>query len=308
MDFEQINQLDNKVKINEGSIMKIFTMSVASMAIISSLSAHSLWVNSFESLGGKRSSVTVSLGWGDKLPVSDSLSSLRIEEFSVSSPNNEKTMLNIPQLKDKKPSIQATAFDVYDSDIALQKIILKGQSPKGVYTVSANTHPTIYTKYINTKDEKVSSRKTMDEIDDAKEILKSIKYQAFAKTYFNTGKWTEQQPINTKLEIIPKSDLSNVKVGDLVKFEVLFNGKALKKDTNGMKYIKAFSSTFGQRDKFFLMSYIINGQAQIRVQSKGQRIVSCNHKEKVTKDGKLKDMYKKVNSLSYGATITFQVK
>lgn len=42
MDFEQINQLDNKVKINEGSIMKIFTMSVASMAIISSLSAHSL--------------------------------------------------------------------------------------------------------------------------------------------------------------------------------------------------------------------------------------------------------------------------
>jgi len=36
--------------------MKFFTMSMASMVIISSLSAHSLWVNSFESLGGKKSS------------------------------------------------------------------------------------------------------------------------------------------------------------------------------------------------------------------------------------------------------------
>ena len=136
----------------------------------------------------------------------------------------------------------------------------------------------------------------------------SVKYQAFAKSYLTLGKWSEQKASNKGLEIIPKTDLSNVKVGDLVEFEVLFYGKPLSVSAKSMEYITARSNAFGQNDGFSLMSYLQEGKAQFRVQTAGQWIVSCNHKDVVTKDGALKDLQGKVNAVFNGASLTFNVK
>jgi len=148
----------------------------------------------------------------------------------------------------------------------------------------------------------------MDKLDNIKKVLMSVKYQAYAKSYLSLGKWSEQKATGIGLEIIPKTDLSNVKVGDLVKFEVLFYGKPLSVNAKSMEFITAMSNSFGQNDEFSLFSYIKEGKAQFRVQTVGQWIVSCNHKDDVTKDGDLKDLYGKVNSLYNGATLTFNVK
>lgn len=293
--------------------MKLLSRAIiASTITASSLFAHSLWINSFESFTHKPGHITVGIGWGHTIPIDDIMNSpnatVIVEEFKITDPNGKVTKLKIPPSVAQEPAIKASAFDVFEADIGLQKVALKKDSPKGVYLISAKSKPTVYTSYLDTKDRMRLKLTTMDKIDDIKKVLMSVKYEAFAKSYLTIGEWSDQKATNKGLEIIPKTDLSNVKVGDLVEFEVLFHGKPLNVSAQSMEFITAHSNTFGQNDKFALFSYIIEGKAQIRVQSRGQWIVSTNHKKDVTKDGELKELYKKVNSSLHGASLTFNVK
>ncbi len=291
-------------------IVKNITLAI--FLSVSSLYAHSLWVNSFESFTHKPGHTTVSLGWGHSLPVDDILNSpngkVLIEDFSIINPSGEKLKLNIPKTEDVKASKKNANLEVFDAKIALQKIAFKKDSQKGVYTIQAKSKPTFYTNYIDKKDRQRLKLTTMDKIKDIKKVLMSVKYEAFAKSYVTLDKWSERKATNKGLEIIPKTNLSNVRVGDLVEFEVLFYGKPLNVSAKSMDYISASSNTFGQKDGYALMSYIVEGKAQIRVQSAGQWIVSCTHKDTVKKDGKLKDLYGKVNFVFNASSVTFNVQ
>ncbi len=289
------------------------SITLATVLSLSSLSAHSLWINSFESFNHKPGHTTVSLGWGHALPLDDILNSpngkVLVEEFSIVSPSGEKMNLNIPKSKNAQATKTSKNLEVFDSQVGLQKIALKKDSQKGVYKLEAKSKSTFYTQYIDTKDRRRLKLKSKDKLKDIKKVLMSVKYEAFANSYLTLGnKWENPKVTNKGLEIIPKSDLSNIKVGDLVEFEVLFYGKSLNSNAKSMNYIAASSNTFGQKDGYALMSYIKEGKAQIRVQSAGQWIVSCNHKEVVKKDGKLKYLFGKVNSVFNAATLTFDVK
>jgi len=110
------------------------------------------------------------------------------------------------------------------------------------------------------------------------------------------------------LEIIPRTDLSNLHVGDLVEVDVLFYGQPLSASARSIEYITAHSSSFGQSDNFSLFSYLKEGKGQFRVQSSGQWMISVSHKGDVTKDGELKDLYGKTDLVYHGATLTFNVK
>jgi uncharacterized GH25 family protein len=52
----------------------------------------------------------------------------------------------------------------------------------------------------------------------------------------------------------------------------------------------------------------MKGKAQFRVQSSGQWMITVNHKEDVTEDGNLKDLYGKTDQVYHGASLTFNVK
>lgn len=110
------------------------------------------------------------------------------------------------------------------------------------------------------------------------------------------------------LEITPVTDLSNLRVGDLVQVEVLFNGELLSVTAKSVDCITAYSSGFGQSDLFSLQSYIMQGKAQFRVQSTGQWMISVNHKEDVTSDGPVKEVSGKADQVFHGASLTFTVK
>jgi len=285
---------------------------LATVLSLSSLSAHHLWINSFESFHHKPGHTTVGLGWGHSMPIDDRLNSpngaMILEEFSISSPSKEKIQLSLPKRALFEPTKTSKDLEVYDAKIALQKIALKKDSTKGTYLIHAKSTPAFHTRYIDTKDRTRFKPKSKDQLKDIKEILFSVKFQTFASSYLTLGEWQEQKAIGKGLEIIPKSDLSNLKVGDLVKFEVFFNGKPLSISTKQAEYISAVSKSFGENERFALMSPIYKGEAQIRVQSKGQWRVSCEHKEKITKDGALKDLYGKANSIINGSSLTFNVK
>jgi len=292
-------------------ILKKITLAI--IVTISSLNAHSLWVNSFESFTHKPGHTTVSLGWGHALPIDDMLNSpngkVLVEKFSITDPKGNITALKIPSNNEAKPQEETTSFDVYNSDVGLQKIALKKDSPKGIYQIKAKSKPTFYTIFIDQKDRKRLKLKSKDKLKNVKKVLMSVKYEAFANSYLTLGdKWKEPKATGKGLEIIPKTNLSNLKVGDLVEFEVLFYGKPLSSGVKGTEYITANSPSFGQSHHFSLFSKIKNGKAQFIVQSAGQWKVECGHKEQVTKDGALKELYGKTNSLANVATLTFNVK
>lgn len=291
---------------------KIVIAAITTLFMAGSLHAHSFWVNSFESFAHKPGHVTLGLGWGHTLPIDDILNSpngkMIVEEFSITDPNGEKTILRIPTSEMAKPEKETSNFDVYNADIGLQKIALKKDSAKGVYKIQAKSKPTYYTSYIDTKDRKRFKLKPKDKLKDIKKVLMAVKFQADAVSYLTLNKWDAPRATNQGLEIIPTTDLSNVKVGDLVKFDVMFMGKPLTSNANSDEYITATSPGFSKGKKFTLYSKIKNGKGEFIVQSPGQWLVNCYHRGKVSKEGPLKHLFGKTDFSIVGGTLTFNAK
>ena len=273
---------------------------------------HSVWINSFESQAHQAPHAIVSLGWGHALPMDDILNSpngrIEIERFELLSPDLTSTPLLKRELQEGKPDLVAKNFELFHADLAAQKVALKKDSAPGVYQFSAVSKPGFFTQYVDGAGRTRLQMKPLDEVPDVSRVLMSVKYQAFAKAYLTVGQWADPKPLGHGLEIVPRTDLSDLRPGDLVEVEVLFSGQPLNSTAKSMEYITAQSSGFGQSDGFALISYIIDGRARFRVQSAGQWIIMVNHKDDVTADGPLKELSGKAEQAYHAASLTFQVK
>lgn len=274
--------------------------------------AHSVWINAFESHAHKPPHVMVSLGWGHFLPMDDILNSpngrVDLDSFEIVDPARNRTALALPALQEAKADKSARDFDVFPGDLAVRKIAFRSDSAPGVYQISATTRPTFYTRYVDTKGKERMQLVPRDEIKDLDKALMSVKFQAFAKSCVAVGKWIRPEPLGHDLEIIPRTDLSDLRAGDLVEVDVLFHGKPLTATARSIEYITAHGVGFGQSDGFALFSYIMDGKARFRVQSAGQWMISVNHKDDVTPDGPLKDLMGRADQVYHSASLTFTVK
>jgi len=126
----------------------IKNITLATFLSLSSLSAHQFWINSFESFTHKPGHATVSLGWGHTLPIDDILNSpngkVIVQDFTITTPNGKKIDLDFPKSKNVDPSKVSEDFDIFKSEIGLQKIALKKDSQKGVYKIKTYFLYTIY--------------------------------------------------------------------------------------------------------------------------------------------------------------------
>lgn len=289
----------------------IFTVLI-SLVIVSSASAHRLWINVFESHAHNSSHAMVSLGWGHSLPMDDILTStisrVEMESFIMLNPSMEKTEIAVPPFKLSEPAKTTKDMEMFAADMAMRKIALKENCRQGVYQFSAISKPNFYTFYIDKKGRQRLQLKPMDAIEDIEKVKHSIKYQAFAKACLTVGPWKQPEPLGHGLEIVPRTDLGNLHVGDEVEVDVLFYGKPLSATAKSMDYIAAYSSGFGQSDNFFIGAYLMNGKARFRVQSSGQWIIGIYHKDDVTADGPLKELVGKAWQIYHSATLTFNVK
>ena len=271
--------------------------------------AHSFWVNTFESFAHQPGHVTTGLGWGHSLPIDDIINSpngkILVESFTITDPEGKITALKIPSAETATADTQTSNFDLFSADIGLQKIALKEESMPGIYKIEARSKPAFYTKFIDTKGRNRLKMKPKNQVKDIKKVLMAVKYQANAVSYVALKKWETPEPTNQGLEIIPMTDLSRVKAGDLVAFKVLYMGTPPK---GGDTYITASTPAFDKGKHFSLYSKIKKGKAQFIVQCPGQWMVNCSHTGKVEKDGPLKDLYGKADSSITGATLTFNAK
>ena len=278
-----------------------------------SAQAHSVWINNFFSDAHQPPHAMVSIGWGHAMPMDDIPNSpngkVVLESFELISPDMQRTALQLPSAETSRPTVTKADFDVFPGDLAIQKIALKKESKPGVYLFSAVTKPTFYTQYMDQKGRMRLALQPRDEIKDIGKLLMSVKFQAFAKSYMAVGgQWAQPKPIGQGLEIIPTCDVTNLRVGDLVTVQVLFNGEPLNASAKSIDYISAHSPGFGQSDHFSLQSFIMEGKAQFRTQCAGQWMISVNHKDDVTKDGPLKDVFGKADQVYHAASLTFTVK
>lgn len=288
------------------------TVLIPLVVISTTAQAHSLWVNAFESFSHAPGHVTVALGWGHALPIDDVTNSanarVTLEAFSLVSPDGDRTRLRMPESRIAEPFASIPGFDIFDADIACRKLALKKDTPEGVYLIEAASQKRFYTRYIDKKGRKRLALKPKDEVRDVEKILFSVQYQAFAKSYLCVGEWENPQPAGHGLEITPLTDLSEVRAGDMVEFDVRFNGKPLSYSPTGIEYITAYGTGFGLQDGFALFSYVSKGKATFRVQAPGQWLVNIFHNEAVTPDGPLSGLHDKATSANYGATLTFTAK
>jgi len=291
---------------------KMFALLLLAIGLAGSAQAHSLWINVFESHAHQPPHALVSLGWGHVLPMDDILSSpsgnIALERFELFDPALVRTNLLKPAQGSGEPLVTAANFDLFAGDMALQKIALKKDAAVGVYQIGVTSVPSFFTQYIDKAGRARMQMKPRNEIADIKDVLMSVKFQAFAKSFLTLGSWNNPQPLGHDLEIIPLTDLSNLRVGDLVEVRVVFHGQPLTATAKSIEYITAHSAGFGQSDGFSLFSYIVDGKAQFRVQSAGQWMISVNHKDDVTPQGPLKDLVGKADQVYHAASLTFTVK
>lgn len=267
------------MKINKIILLFIFALN--------SLYPQGLWINTFSTLNNKKSNIKVSLGLGKTL-LKSSNGKLIVDNFTITSPTGNKTTVKI--LEKNKP------IDISN------KI-----NTQGVYSIDAHTKSIFYTKYIDNNNKQQLKLKTKDEIKNIKKIISSIKFETYTKSYLTIGEWDTIKAQNKGLEIIPKTNLSGLKMGDIVNVNVLFNGKPLTITPGSIEYITINSTSFSKNNDFSLFSYIINGKAQFKILSNGQYIINCYHKENITNNN-LKYLYEKVNQVYYGTTLSFNVK
>ncbi len=291
---------------------KICLTLLISFCLTGTVQAHSVWINAFHATTHKPGHVMLSLGWGHALPMDDILNSpngvLQVKTFELIAPDMSKTDLQKPSSEPVKPAFTSGDFDLFPGDLAVQKVAFKKDSKPGVYQFALASEPNFYTQYIDKEGKSRMQLKPKNEIDDIDKVLMSVKFAAFAKSCATVGEWNNPKPLGQELEIIPRTDLSNVHPGDLVEVDVLFYSKPLSATAKSLDYITAHSDSFGQNDGFSLFSYLMEGKAQFRVQSAGQWVISVNHKEDVTPDGPLKDLEGKAEQVYHSATLTFTVK
>jgi len=293
--------------------MKILSYILATLFMVTgSASAHFFWINADESFSHMPGHVIFSLGFGHTMPVGDLLSGdfgdLNIKSYEIKGPDGKVAKLRIPE-PSKAPAMD-TDWDssIYQGDFGAQKMAFSAKTKKGIYTVSSEIVPTFITIYKNEKGRQKFARKPINEVKGIKEVVASMYYSAFAKSYINYGgKWEEPKPLGKDLEIIPLTDMSNVKAGDLIKFKVIFNGKTLSSSFSGLEYMTAFSSTYGAHDGFQLFAPVKNGVAKFRIPEKGSWLASI-YVERDVEKAKLKKFQGKTQQAVFGSTLSFQVR
>ncbi|WP_449246269.1 DUF4198 domain-containing protein [Desulfarculus baarsii] len=293
---------------------KAFSCSIAALialCLAGPAMSHGLWVNAYHNNIHAPGHVLACIGFGHLAPLDDLLTTkhgaLSLSSYILVDPNNATTEL--PKPKCDISTIKTKAgVDVITGELGVCKMALKKESLEGTYQVAAAGKDAFFSMWIGADGKSVSGMIPMDEIENPRKILMSMQYKSNAKTSFAVGKWTGPSKLGYDLEITPVSDLSRVKVGDVVEFEVTFMGKPLSSGVDGMFSLIGISGSFGASDKTFLMSYLENGRCAFRMPAAGQWLMQARMQEDVARRADLSALKGKCMTIHYASSYTFHVQ
>ncbi len=286
------------------------TIMLVCLAVASPAAAHMLWVNLYESYAHPPGHAIASIGWGHVLPMDDIAKATGLKSYSLVAPDSKVTPLTLPkETKKESQKTKANGMLIAGGDVGARKITLTEESQPGTYQVALVGKDNFYTIFIDKSGKKRWLPKSMDQVKEAKKVLGAMFYKGYAKSYFKVKKWSQPRPLGHDLEIMPLTDLSNVRVGEKVDFKITFMGKPITTSPEkSIEYITATSNTFGGPDKFTLAAMIFGGKGGFRMPSAGQWVVNVYYRQDVKGNPDLKHLAKKCHTVMRAATISFNVK
>ena len=254
---------------------------LACLAIPSLAPAHNLWLNAtdFSPELSKRAGAhsKVYFGFGHKFPVADFLDKSKLREFQLIRPDQSKMEL-----------------EAGDGGFLATPLVLK---KSGAYTVSAATNTGFYTMY--NKDGRMHHKLgSMEGLDD---IILSLYFENYTKALINVGKTADQDfstPVGHNIEIVPLENPYLKKTGDLLKLQVLHNGKPVPFCQVSATYVG-----FSDREDYAYSSKTNGkGVATIRLLKHGQWIVMA-----VVRQPAAEKLKEKCLEMKYSASLSFAV-
>lgn len=272
--------------------------------------AHSFWINLFESKTHAPGHVISALGWGHTPPLDDLTTSpdgsVTLDTYELVTPDGKHIALGLPQTEIKTDT-HASYANVITGDAGIKKIALLPDSKPGVYQVTAASKPGFFTRYKDSNGKMRMAAKPLDNLKDVKQVFESFRYTMNAKSFYAISEWKRPAALGYDLEIIPETDLSSVRAGDMVEFSVSFMGKPVNTDSNAINYMTLMSDTFGTPDGFFLSAYIMDGKVRFRIPTAGHWVANVYLPQDVTEKGPLKKYAKKCRKNFSAATVSFTV-
>ena len=275
----------------KGNIIRGMTFLVALIVLISSnellstdASAHSLYIQSsrYDIHEGKK--FPLFFCYGHRIPVSDGLRSKKIKSIQIHTPTGE-------------------VRDVAVRDETSLHSYMVDYNAKGTYVLTAQTTPGYYTIYVDHKDREHHVIKPQSKIKDkAKEIKLSLYSRQFTKTYVTCEAPSVPFPANVglPLELVPTTDLSDLKEGEELTLQVYFNGKPY---TGSGKWDATYSgfSTLAE-DPYYPTKEISGDTIRMFVPNPGRWFV--RYAIKIDAPPEEKESY---NQLKYTATLVFEI-
>lgn len=297
-------------------MLSISAIAVAGLLNSTPAHAHDFFVSTVQSTGHPPGHFTAIIGWGHALPIDSFLAGNRLKSYSLYDPQMNKIDFPFdPETNMVGENSKGVDYpdlpgvNIRSGDIFSRQVSFTNDSPRGTYQVAAVKKRTQFSVWKDSKGKQRWGRKPMDEIKDAKEILVSRIYQSFAKAFATHGKWTQPEALGHALEIIPLTDLSQVKKGDFVSFRVLKMGKPVQTDGATEKpVLELFGNHFCHDKKCGVIGRIRNGIATIRIPEAGQWIAIVKIRTPVTKKAGPKHLVGKFLEVGYHSTITFNAK
>ena len=233
------------------------------------VSAHTLWINLVPAREDRQ--VVVSIGYGDHLPGSELLSTdwgqMKVARYEVVAPNGQRSALTPPEpVSHDKQSLPSGLVVQRGGETGSHRLQYPPGSTSGTYQVTAQSELFRYIHYRDTRGQDRYTDRALEELDDVEQVLDTSFEIFFMKTAFAVGGWTDPAPAGQHLEIVPLTDLSNVRSGDVVRFKVLLDGGAWDASL-GSPQISAHSAAFG--DRWGLVSALKYGEGELRLPSAG---------------------------------------
>ncbi len=173
------------------------------------VSAHSLYIQAGRQHVSKGKGSPLFFCYGHHIPVDDAVRRKKLEYVRVTAPDG--TAEDIP-LRDEK---------------SLHSYVVEYEKP-GTYALSAATTPGSFTMWKDKKGRRRHSIKPMSAVKDkASEILSSLRSSQWTKTYVVCGEPSQKFPavIGMPLELVPARDVSGLKQGETLDFQVYRNGE-----------------------------------------------------------------------------------
>jgi len=252
-----------------GKALNALLLTVFTFILLPSVAfAHSLYIQSGRFYVSEGKATPLFFCYGHHLPVDDAVRAKKLSYIRVTAP--DKTVQNIT-IKDER--------SLHSYNIPYEKT--------GTYVLTAETNPGYFAMYYDLKNRKRHSQKPLNTfIDNAKEVISSMRSSQWTKSYVVSGEASEEFPADVGLpfEMVPMQDITKLKKGDKVEFQVYNNGKPYTGEISWDASYAGFSTV--AEDMYFQKAHSPNGRFTMPIDVEGRWFVRVFTKTPAPEDQK----------------------